>query len=171
MYKRQAGTNKTYTLTGGDVDKYIRAVVTASATVEPFESEPVASNIIGPVEAKPDLDSQTFNYLDLGKTNSTFAKDATGGQMQVFGISDNGTYDLTESGRVSYLSDDRSVATVDKDGKISFHGDGYATITATITNKDGKPLSASMMITVYDPVSYTHLNLLKRQLCQAGSLV
>ena len=146
-----AGTNKTYTLTGGDVDKYIRAVVTASATVEPFESEPVASNIIGPVEAKPDLDSQTFNYLDLGKTNSTFAKDATGGQMQVFGISDNGTYDLTESGRVSYLSDDRSVATVDKDGKISFHGDGYATITATITNKDGKPLSASMMITVYDP--------------------
>ena len=104
-----------------------------------------------------DLDSMTFCYLDLGKTVSCYAKDAGGGKMAVFGVTENGSYNLAGSGRVSYLSDDRSVVTVDKNGGLAFHGDGYATITATVTNGDGKPLSASMLVTVYDPAETVRL--------------
>ena len=119
---------------------------------EPVEGEWAYSAAFGPVIPKPtDVTGLTFTKLDLSKTTDNYALNASGAQMTVYGTSSTGTYELTGSDRISYLSDDRSVVTVDPDGGLTFRSDGYATVTATISNPDGTTASTRIMITVYDP--------------------
>ncbi len=148
-----SGANaKNYTLRAENNDKYIRAAVKVFSKTEPVEGEWAYSAAFGPVIPKPtDVTGLTFTKLDLSKTTDNYALNASGAQMTVYGTSSTGTYELTGSDRISYLSDDRSVVTVDPDGGLTFRSDGYATVTATISNPDGTTASTRIMITVYDP--------------------
>ena len=142
---------RNYTLRTENNDKYVRAAVKAFSKTEPVEGEWAYSAALGPVIPKPtDVTGLIFTRLDLSKTPGNYALNASG-SMTVYGTSSTGTYELTDSGRVSYLSDDRSVVTVDSDGGLTFRGDGYATVIATVANPDGTTVSARIMITVYDP--------------------
>lgn len=152
----QIGTNSDkYTLTAEDVGSYIRVGVTATNDAEEnHTSEQVYSEAVGPVEVKPDLESQNFTKVDISHTKNVYvikegeSEKDTPGKVTITGISDNGEYDLEGYEKVSYSIDDPYTATVSEDGTITPVGVGYAILTATVENADGSKTSGKLFITV-----------------------
>lgn len=141
-------TGSEYVLTGADIGKYIKASVKAYATQPPEESNLVETEVIGPILAKPNLDNEKITTLDLTKTTSMLMLDAEDAAMTVFGSSDNGEYELTDTGRLTYASSDEYVLTVANDGKISIKNPGYAIVTGTYTNPDNSTASAKIVLNI-----------------------
>ncbi len=141
-------TGSEYVLTSADIGKYIKATVKTYAIQPPEESNLVETEVIGPVKAKPQLDKEKITTLDLTKTPSMLMSDAADAAMTVFGSSENGEYELTDSGRMTYESSDEYVLTVANDGKISIKNPGYAIVTGTYTNPDSSTVSAKIVLNI-----------------------
>ena len=147
------GTGKTYSLTAGDVGKYIKATVQAKSTAEPYDSNLIESNVIGPVEVAPDIENMTFTSISLGKSVSPYVYGETGAALTVWGRSSAGDYEISGDSRLTYTSGDEAVISVDAAGALSVKGLGTTIITATLTNTDTSSAQASILISVLPSAS------------------
>lgn len=147
------GTGKTYSLTAGDAGKYVKATVQAKSTIEPYDSNVIESNIVGPVEVPPDIDNMTFTSISLGKSVATYAYGETGAALTVWGTSSAGDYEISGDTRLTYESGDENVVSVDASGAITIKGLGTAVVTATLTNKDASSAQASVLVSVLPSLS------------------
>ena len=103
---------------------------------------------VGDQKLKCKVTVQKKVYAKSIKLNKTSARLVTDGSVDLSYTVSPSSSKITETWSVSWSSSNGSVATVSKDGKVTAHNPGTATITAKLKIKKGKTYKAKCKITV-----------------------
>ena len=124
-----------------------------SANVNVVEEAPVVKNTLT-VEREPV--PMTGFTLNEGNLSLDLSSDNPTAQLEVTSYEPEDTTD--KNNEITWSSEDDSVATVDQNGLVTATGKGKTTITATITNSEGKAISQSCEVDVTKSVQSIELN-------------
>ena len=132
-----------------DAGKYFRVGVSVRAVNPPYQSEMVYSQPTEATIGETGAKAQLFSSIDITKTPSVYPENATGAQIIVWGVNENGRYDITQAADMMYESSNRQVAEVGETGALTIKSAGQTVIKVTYANYDNSLVSAQMMLHVY----------------------